>query len=163
MLSPPSMSQNVLKPNSLSKMTYHEMYRSTTLGTTLREALDEMLAHNLLQPGMDHKVMQKFDQCISNALAKRVKNRLSLRGHLNTYRNCDNVWTLVMNDVEIKDSSAIMTVDKIKIVACEGKNAKPTSSKISVSSVSDRSRLGAGIGGEDNEQREAFDSGDEME
>ncbi|CAH8498062.1 unnamed protein product [Heterobilharzia americana] len=144
-------------------MTYHEMYRSTTLGTTLREALDEMLAHNLLQPGMDHKVMQKFDQCISNALAKRVKNRLSIRGHLNTYRNCDNVWTLVMNDVEIKDSSAIMTVHKIKIVACEGKNAKPAPAKIATSSANDRLRTGVNAGGEDNEQREAFGSGDEME
>ncbi|CAH8839578.1 unnamed protein product [Trichobilharzia szidati] len=143
-------------------MTYHEMYRSTTLGTTLREALDEMLAHHLLQPGMDNKVMKKFDQCISNALAKRVKNRLSLRGHLNTYRNCDNVWTLVMNDVEIKDSSAIMTVDKIKIVACEGKNAKPASSKLGTTSTNDRLRT-AGVSGEDNEQREAFGSGDEME
>ncbi|VDP99695.1 unnamed protein product [Trichobilharzia regenti] len=143
-------------------MTYHEMYRSTTLGTTLREALDEMLAHHLLQPGMDSKVMKKFDQCISNALAKRVKNRLSLRGHLNTYRNCDNVWTLVMNDVEIKDSSAIMTVDKIKIVACEGKNAKPASSKLGTTSANDRLRT-AGVSGEDSEQREAFGSGDEME
>ncbi|GAA53680.1 transcription initiation factor TFIIA small subunit [Clonorchis sinensis] len=123
-------------------MTYHQMYRRTTLGNTLQEALDEMVEHKLLQQKTALKVnatrndeayfpclqvIQKFDQCISLALAKRVKNRLSLKGHLNTYRFCDNVWTLVMNDVEIKDSSAIMTVDKIKIVACEGKSAKPTS------------------------------------
>uniref|UniRef100_A0A0X3P3S4 Transcription initiation factor IIA subunit 2 n=1 Tax=Schistocephalus solidus TaxID=70667 RepID=A0A0X3P3S4_SCHSO len=108
----------------MSTETYHEMYRRTTLGNTLQESLDEMLTHNLITSGCAMKIMQKFDQCICTALSKRVKNRLFLKGHLNTYRNCDNVWTLVMNDVEIRDASVLLHVDKIKIVACECKDAK---------------------------------------
>ncbi|CAL8094975.1 unnamed protein product [Calicophoron daubneyi] len=146
---------------NISTMTYHQMYRRTTLGNTLQEALDEMVEHKLLP---SKTAIKKFDQCISVALAKRVKNRLSLRGHLNTYRFCDNVWTLVMNDVEIKDSSAIMTVDKIKIVACEGKSAKQTSSnpaaKLTPPPPVESARSTAPM---DDEQQSTYLSGDEME
>ncbi|VDP90885.1 unnamed protein product [Echinostoma caproni] len=96
-------------------MTYHQMYRRTTLGNTLQEALDELVDHKLIQQRAAMKVLQKFDQCISIALSSRVKNRLNLKGHLKTYRFCDNVWTLVMEDVEIKDSSVIMNVDKVTV------------------------------------------------
>ncbi|VDL94469.1 unnamed protein product [Schistocephalus solidus] len=94
----------------MSTETYHEMYRRTTLGNTLQESLDEMLTHNLITSGCAMKV------CFShnNSLSKRVKNRLFLKGHLNTYRNCDNVWTLVMNDVEIRDASVLLHVDKVR-------------------------------------------------
>ncbi|VEL29313.1 unnamed protein product [Protopolystoma xenopodis] len=95
------------------KMSYHQMYRRTTLGNTLQEALEEMIALKLIQPKTAVKVIQKFDQCISLALARRVKNRLLVRGHLNAYRFCDNVWTFVMNDVEIKDASTVLVVDKV--------------------------------------------------
>ncbi|KER25041.1 hypothetical protein T265_07434 [Opisthorchis viverrini] len=145
-------------------MTYHQMYRRTTLGNTLQEALDEMVEHKLLQQKTALKVIQKFDQCISLALAKRVKNRLSLKGHLNTYRFCDNVWTLVMNDVEIKDSSAIMTVDKIKIVACEGKSAKPTSaSNVSKTTTSANPERQADAAPADEEKHTSYLSDDDSD
>nr|VZI50253.1 unnamed protein product [Spirometra erinaceieuropaei] len=98
--------------------TYLEAsYHQNLSVKSFEESLDEMLTHNLITSGCAMKIMQKFDQCICTALSKRVKNRLFLKGHLNTYRNCDNVWTLVMNDVEIRDASVLLHVDKIKIVA----------------------------------------------
>ncbi|VDL16342.1 unnamed protein product [Hymenolepis diminuta] len=103
---------------------YHQLYRGTTIGSTLQESLDEMLDHNLIKNPLAMKVMKKFDQCICNALSTQVKNRLNLQGYLNAYRNCDNVWTLVLNNVEIKDGSSTTHVDKMKIVACEGKKSK---------------------------------------
>uniref|UniRef100_A0A3B1JIQ1 General transcription factor IIA, 2 n=1 Tax=Astyanax mexicanus TaxID=7994 RepID=A0A3B1JIQ1_ASTMX len=44
------------------------------------------------------------------------------RGSLNTYRFCDNVWTFVLNDVEFREVTDLVKVDKVKIVACDGKN-----------------------------------------
>lgn len=43
------------------------------------------------------------------------------QGHLNTYRFCDNVWTFVLNDVEFREVGEIIKVDKVKVVACDGK------------------------------------------
>jgi transcription initiation factor TFIIA small subunit len=43
------------------------------------------------------------------------------QGNLNTYRFCDNVWTFVLNKVEFRDGNDLVNVDKVKIVACDGK------------------------------------------
>lgn len=45
-----------------------------------------------------------------------------LQGSLNTYRFCDNVWTFVLNDVEFREVTDLVKVDKVKIVACDGKS-----------------------------------------
>lgn len=44
------------------------------------------------------------------------------KGSLNTYRFCDNVWTFVLNDVEFREVTELVKVDKVKIVACDGKS-----------------------------------------
>lgn len=44
------------------------------------------------------------------------------QGSLNTYRFCDNVWTFVLNDVEFREVTDLVKVDKVKIVACDGKS-----------------------------------------
>uniref|UniRef100_A0A3P8WUK1 Ral transcription factor IIA subunit 2 n=1 Tax=Cynoglossus semilaevis TaxID=244447 RepID=A0A3P8WUK1_CYNSE len=50
-------------------------------------------------------------------------SRTTEEGSLNTYRFCDNVWTFVLNDVEFREVTDLVKVDKVKIVACDGKNS----------------------------------------
>ncbi len=57
--------------------------------------------------------MKKFDQAICTALSSGVTTRYNLRGFLNSYRNCDDVWTLVLNNVELKDNANVFVVDKV--------------------------------------------------
>ncbi len=57
--------------------------------------------------------MKKFDQAICTALSSGVTTRYNLRGFLNSYRNCDDVWTLVLNNVELKDNANVFMVDKV--------------------------------------------------
>ncbi|XP_055342281.1 transcription initiation factor IIA subunit 2-like isoform X2 [Paramacrobiotus metropolitanus] len=104
----------------------YQLYRTTTLGSTLQESLDEMIQ---ITPSLALKVLQQFDKVINTALESRVKSRLNFKaGHLETYRFCDNVWTFILRDVEFKDNpghghSDPVKVDKVKIVACDGKGA----------------------------------------
>ena len=63
---------------------------------------------------------------INTALANRVKNRITFKGHLNTYRFCDNVWTFVLEDVDFREMQETIKVDKVKIVACDGKSGTGT-------------------------------------
>ena len=46
------------------------------------------------------------------------------QGKLNTYLFCDNVWTFVLNNVEFREQpvAELARVDKVKIVACDGKS-----------------------------------------
>ncbi|CAH1790099.1 unnamed protein product [Owenia fusiformis] len=102
----------------------YQLYRNTTLGHTLQESLDELIQCGQLSPELALKVLLQFDKAINNALANRVKNRVNFKGHLNTYRFCDNVWTFVLNDVEFREVQDFVKVDKVKIVACDGKSAE---------------------------------------
>lgn len=44
------------------------------------------------------------------------------KGHLDTYRFCDDVWTFLIKDVNFKlDNQNTVQADKIKIVSCNAK------------------------------------------
>ena len=48
------------------------------------------------------------------------------QGNLDTYRFCDNVWTFILDDVTFSITGQggfkdTVVVDKLKIVACDGK------------------------------------------
>lgn len=69
------------------------------------------------------RVLVQFDKSINAALSNRVKSRVTFKAaKLNTYRFCDNVWTLMLNDVEFREVHEFARVDKVKIVACDGKS-----------------------------------------
>ncbi|XP_062913328.1 transcription initiation factor IIA subunit 2-like [Mobula hypostoma] len=100
----------------------YQLYRNTTLGNSLQESLDELIQSQQISPQLALQVLLQFDKAINNALAQRVHNRVNFRGSLNTYRFCDNLWTFVLNDVEFQEVTVLVKVDKVKIVACDGKN-----------------------------------------
>lgn len=102
----------------------YQLYRNTTLGHTLQEALDELMNLQLLTPTLAIKVLLQFDNSINNALNTRVRIKLNFKADkLNTYRFCDNVWTFMLNDVEFREVSELARVDRVKIVACDAKTA----------------------------------------
>ncbi|XP_049532420.1 transcription initiation factor IIA subunit 2-like [Anopheles darlingi] len=105
----------------------YQLYRNTTLGCMLQETLDEMLQYGQITPHLSGRVLIQFDKSINAALSNRVKSRVTFKaGKLNTYRFCDNVWTLMLNDVEFREVHEFAKVDKVKIVACDGKNVPIT-------------------------------------
>ena len=45
-----------------------------------------------------------------------------MKGHLDTYRFCDEVWTFIIKDIKFKMEGAHQfEAEKIKIVACQSK------------------------------------------
>uniref|UniRef100_A0A8C5YKE1 Transcription initiation factor IIA gamma chain n=1 Tax=Marmota marmota marmota TaxID=9994 RepID=A0A8C5YKE1_MARMA len=70
----------------------HQLYRNTTLGTSLQESLNELIASQQISPNLPFKF----------------------------YFN--NVWTFVLNSVEFREVTELIKVDKVKIVACDAKN-----------------------------------------
>jgi transcription initiation factor TFIIA small subunit len=69
-------------------------------------------------------IPEPHEQAMNEALETKVRTKISFKGHLHTYRFCDNVWTFIIEDASFKglpDGPENMTVDKVKIVACDGK------------------------------------------
>ncbi|EDX00851.1 transcription initiation factor IIA subunit 2-2 [Drosophila yakuba] len=101
----------------------YQHYRATTLGTTLQETLEEMIQSGEITQELANAVLQKYDKSVTNALSKKVTTKINFTaGRLQTYRFCDNVWTLILKDVEFRKGQEVLQVDAVKVVACLGKS-----------------------------------------
>ncbi|XP_022773021.1 transcription initiation factor IIA subunit 2-like isoform X2 [Durio zibethinus] len=85
-------------------MATFELYRRSTIGMCLTETLDEMVSNGTLSPELAIEVLVQFD-----------------KGHLHTYRFCDNVWTFILQGASFKSEDFVQNVDRVKIVACDSK------------------------------------------
>ncbi|KAI4108789.1 MAG: hypothetical protein L6R37_000787 [Teloschistes peruensis] len=100
----------------------YELYRRSSIGATLIDSLDELVRLGRIEPQLAVKILQKFDQIVTDVLADKVKARLSFKGHLDTYRFCDEVWTFLIKDVTFKlENQNPIVAEKIKIVSCNSK------------------------------------------
>lgn len=94
------------------------------MGATLADALDTLIVDQRIQPQLAMKVLSNFDRVVSDKLRNDVKARMTFKGHLDTYRFCDDVWTFVIKDVNMKlDDGESIDVAKFKIVACNSKKS----------------------------------------
>ena len=65
--------------------TAYELYRRSTLGVTLTEALDDLVQSGALPPHLAMLVLYQFDKSMSQALAERVRNKISMKVFLLTH------------------------------------------------------------------------------
>ncbi|KAL8223157.1 hypothetical protein R6Q57_020556 [Mikania cordata] len=102
-------------------MATFELYRRSTIGMCLTETLDEMVSSGILGPELAIQVLVQFDKSMAEALDTQVKTKVSIKGHLHTYRFCDNVWTFILQDALFKYDECQENVGRVKIVACDSK------------------------------------------
>uniref|UniRef100_A0A7N0UQ99 Transcription initiation factor IIA subunit 2 n=2 Tax=Kalanchoe fedtschenkoi TaxID=63787 RepID=A0A7N0UQ99_KALFE len=102
-------------------MATFELYRRSTIGMCLTETLDEMVENGTLGADLAIKVLVQFDKSMTEALDTQVKSKVSIKGHLHTYRFCDNVWTFILQDATFKNDDTLENVGHVKIVACDSK------------------------------------------
>ncbi|KAI3920133.1 hypothetical protein MKW98_001389 [Papaver atlanticum] len=105
----------------LLNMATFELYRRSTIGMCLTETLDEMVSNGTLSPELAIQVLIQFDKSMTEALETQVKSKVTIKGHLHTYRFCDNVWTFILQDALFKNEECQENVGKVKIVACDSK------------------------------------------
>ena len=91
----------------------------------LTDALDEMVTAGELTPTIAMRILLEFDKCTVKEI-KMLKQKTVFKGHLHTYRFCDNVWTFILENVNFKTTNpggeADEThVDLVKVVACDSK------------------------------------------
>ncbi|KAJ1947621.1 Transcription initiation factor IIA subunit 2 [Linderina pennispora] len=101
--------------------SYYELYRTSTLGMALTDSLDELIQAGHITPQLAIQVLEQYDKSISEALANKVKAKAMLKGHLSTYRFCDDVWTFIIKDPTFKFEHDTTSCNKVKIVACNAR------------------------------------------
>nr|CAB3449465.1 unnamed protein product [Digitaria exilis] len=109
----------------LDGMATFELYRRSTIGTCLTDTLDELVSSGAVSPELAIQVLVQFDKSMTDALENQVKSKVNIKGHLHTYRFCDNVWTFILTDATFKSEEITETLSKVKIVACDSKLLQP--------------------------------------
>ncbi|KXN71539.1 transcription factor TFIIA complex small subunit [Conidiobolus coronatus NRRL 28638] len=100
---------------------YYELYRSSTLGLALTDSLDELIQSGQINPQLAMRVLMQFDKSMTEGLASQVRARATFKGHLQTYRFCDDVWTFIIEGPSFRFEQDVVLVDKVKVVACNAK------------------------------------------
>jgi len=86
------------------------------------DTLDDMVNEQRIEPQLAMKVVGRFDRAVAEVLVEKVKARLQFKGHLDTYRFCDEVWTFLIKDVNFKlDGGQSIQSERVKIVSCNAK------------------------------------------
>ncbi|PUU72156.1 transcription initiation factor IIA, gamma subunit, helical domain-domain-containing protein [Tuber borchii] len=110
----------------MDNQVYFELYRRSSIGVALMDSLDDLVRKGRITPQLAIKILLNFDRGIAEILASKVKARLTFKGHLDTYRHCDEVWTFLIKDVTFKfpqRNVPSVFARKIKIVCCNSKKA----------------------------------------
>ncbi|KAK6515657.1 Transcription initiation factor IIA small chain (TFIIA 13.5 kDa subunit) [Arthrobotrys conoides] len=111
----------------MNNQTYYELYRRSSIGVALTDALDDLISDGRIAPQLAMKILSNFDRSVTDILAQQVTAKLSFKGHLDTYRFCDEVWTFLIKDVTFKlDNSQTVHSDRVKIVSCNSKKPGET-------------------------------------
>ncbi|GJJ73257.1 transcription initiation factor TFIIA small subunit [Entomortierella parvispora] len=100
---------------------YYEHYRKSSIGLALIDSLDELIQSGHINPQLAMRVLAQYDMSIAEALSSRVKNRATVKAHLDTYRSLDDVWTFVLLNPTFRFDSDAVTTDKVKVVACKAR------------------------------------------
>ncbi|KAJ0989677.1 hypothetical protein J5N97_008033 [Dioscorea zingiberensis] len=105
----------------LSVMATFELYRRSTIGMCLTETLDEMVSNGTLSPELAIQVLVQFDKSMTEALESQVKSKVSIKGHLHTYRFSTMFGPLYCRMQLSRARNARKSVGRVKIVACDSK------------------------------------------
>ncbi|KAA8913877.1 transcription initiation factor IIA, gamma subunit, helical domain-containing protein [Sphaerosporella brunnea] len=114
--------------NTLSKpvkplpLAISELYRGSSMGRTLIDAVDELVIAGKIPPALAAKVLQHFDEQMAKVLREQVGSHVNLKGTMKRFNNISDVWLWNVEDALISvDRQKPMRVDRLKIVAMASK------------------------------------------
>ncbi|CAI4965609.1 ANL_HP_G0174020.mRNA.1.CDS.1 [Saccharomyces cerevisiae] len=117
---------------------YYELYRRSTIGNSLEDALDTLISDGRIEASLAMRVLETFDKVVAETLKDNTQSKLTVKGNLDTYGFCDDVWTFIVKNCQVTvedshrdasqngsgDSQSVISVDKLRIVACNSKKSE---------------------------------------
>ncbi|CAL9727617.1 transcription initiation factor IIA subunit 2 [Monosporozyma unispora] len=116
---------------------YYELYRRSTVGNSLVDALDTLISEGRIEASLAMRVLETFDKCVSEILKDQTGSKLTVKGDLDTYGFCDDVWTFIVKNCSVNvegisnntvngegnKNNDTIKVDKLRIVACNSRKS----------------------------------------
>ena len=122
----------------MSAPGYYELYRRSTVGNCLVDALDTLISDGRIEASLAMRVLETFDRVVSESLKDNTQSKLTVKGLLDTYGFCDDVWTFIIKNCQVTveasgiskelgensgEEQTTISVDKLRIVACNSKKS----------------------------------------
>ncbi|KAJ7137575.1 transcription initiation factor IIA gamma subunit [Mycena crocata] len=127
---------------------HYEVYRGSScavvfsLGTALCDSLDSLIQSGAIDEKVAKAVLAQFDRVVAEAITAKVKAKATVKGHLKTYRHCEEVWRFGLRNVTFKmDNKQTVTTARVEMIACkaggvvEAEMATPETSPVKTSPV----------------------------
>ncbi|CCK68377.1 transcription initiation factor IIA subunit gamma KNAG_0A07240 [Huiozyma naganishii CBS 8797] len=113
---------------------YYELYRRSTIGNSLVDALDTLISDGRIEASLAMRVLETFDKVVAENLRDNTGSKLTVKGDLDTYGFCDDVWTFIVKNCNVtventgngagnNGANDAIKVDKLRIVACNSKKS----------------------------------------
>lgn len=88
---------------------YYELYRRSTIGNSLVDALDTLISDGRIEASLAMRVLETFDKVVAETLKDNTQSKLTVKGNLDTYGFCDDVWTFIVKIVRLLLRTATAT------------------------------------------------------
>jgi len=98
------------------------LWRETSLGQGLTDALQDLLEDNTLDFESSQNVLEVFDLVATEGLPRHSDSRsltFKMNGTMQEYKNLDGTWVLYCKNFRVKDKHRVFLSDAVKIVAAE--------------------------------------------
>ncbi|KAH7366455.1 hypothetical protein KP509_18G079100 [Ceratopteris richardii] len=96
-----------------------KLYRKMSIGTSLTDALDELVTNGSITPLLAIKILMQCKKSMNEALQTKIKSAVFFKGHLHTYRFYDNIWTFLLENATFKKDNKNLQVNLVKVIACD--------------------------------------------
>lgn len=116
---------------------YYELYRRSTIGNSLVDALDTLISDGRIEASLAMRVLETFDKIVTDTLKDNTQSKLTVKGDLDTYGFCDDVWTFIVKNCTVNvEKNGLgnngsfdmvndnLKIDKLRIVACNSKKSE---------------------------------------
>jgi len=112
--------------SSTQQQPAYVLYRASSLGTSLSQALAEMIASGDLTTSQGRSCLEHFDRAIDQSFNQNsdLTENITFTGDLSCYRHCDAVWSLLLTNAKFAAENGIVEGKNIKIVACGAKKTR---------------------------------------
>mmetsp|Transcript_13443 Transcript_13443/g.34448 ORF Transcript_13443/g.34448 Transcript_13443/m.34448 type:complete len:104 (-) Transcript_13443:111-422(-) len=98
-----------------------ELYRNSSVGLALSDALDEMITMQQISPALEEKIKAQFDISVARILKSELKNKVTFKATCHTYNKLESVHRYCFSDIKVKlDGSTVLhAAGNTKLVACD--------------------------------------------
>lgn len=93
-------------------------YQNSNVGQAFTDAVDELVHADQIQPQLGNLLLQRYDSAVGE-MFRQVTSKCTIKARLSSYRNCDDVWTFVLRNVQLRSDNEVVSTDHMKIVACK--------------------------------------------